>query len=415
MLSKKQTEYLQRAHHRWNVKTGATRSGKTFLDFAVVIPKRILRCRDEGLIVLLGNTQGTLERNILAPMRELWGESLVGHIRTGENTVRMFGRTCYALGADKKTAVARIQGAAIEYCYGDEVTTWTPGVFDMLKSRLSCEHSHFDGTCNPDAPTHWFKTFLDSSADIYCQPYTIDDNPFLPPDFVANLKQEYAGTVYYNRFILGQWVAAEGIIYRIFADSVAAKDGRFDWPAGKPLNLRSVQIGVDFGGNGSRHAFVATGTVGAYQGVVGLASVRVEPNGDADALTAAFLQFCELVFAQWGEISAVYCDNAEQVLIQHLRTAAARGSLPWLARRIYNAKKIAINDRIRLTSILMGGGRFWILPTAATLQSALAAALWSAKAPAGEDVRLDDGTTDIDTLDAYEYTIERDRAYYLKR
>ena len=65
----------------------------------------------------------------------------------------------------------------------------------MLKSRLSCPHSHFDGTCNPDNPQHWFKRFLDSDADIYCQAYTIDDNPTLPPEFVAQLKKEYAGTV----------------------------------------------------------------------------------------------------------------------------------------------------------------------------------------------------------------------------
>lgn len=59
----------------------------------------------------------------------------------------------------------------------------------MLKSRLSCPHSHFDGTCNPESPTHWFKKFLDSDADIYCQAYTIDDNPTLPAQFVADLKK----------------------------------------------------------------------------------------------------------------------------------------------------------------------------------------------------------------------------------
>lgn len=72
-----------------------------------------------------------------------------------------------------------------------------------------------------------------------------------------------------------------------------------------------------------------------------------------------------------------------------------------------NSAKIRINDRIRLTCILMGGGRFWLLPEAATLRDALATALYSGKHPS-VDERLDDGSTDIDTLDAYEYTIERD-------
>lgn len=82
----------------------------------------------------------------------------------------------------------------------------------MLKSRLRCAHSHFDGTCNPDNPQHWFKRFLDSDADIYQQSYTIDDG-VLPPQVVAELKKEYAGTVYYDRYILGRWAQAEGLIY----------------------------------------------------------------------------------------------------------------------------------------------------------------------------------------------------------
>lgn len=112
--------------------------------------------------------------------------------------------------------MARIQGATFEYVYGDEVTTWAEEVFQMLKSRLRCEHSHFDGTCNPDNPKHWFKTFLDSSdVDIYHQSYVIDDGA-LPPKVVEELKKEYAGTVYYNRFILGQWAPAEGLVYAFF-------------------------------------------------------------------------------------------------------------------------------------------------------------------------------------------------------
>ena len=237
-LTEHQQEFLRNCSHRWNIKTGATRSGKTYLDCAVTIPQRLCAARGEGLCVMLGNTLGTLERNVLEPMRALWGTELVGIVRTSAsgNIVQLFGRKVYVLGADNKKHIARIQGAAFEYAYGDEITTWDEGVFQMLKSRLSCPHSHFDGTCNPESPQHWFKKFLDSDADIYCQAYTIDDNPTLPPAFVASLKQEYAGTVYYNRFILGQWCAANGIIYQPFADSIVAGDGRFLWPAKQHLH-----------------------------------------------------------------------------------------------------------------------------------------------------------------------------------
>lgn len=214
-LTEKQREYLRCCSRRWNIKTGATGSGKSFLDFTTVIPKRIEAARGEGLLVLLGNTRGTLERNILEPMRQWW-PGCVGQIRS-DNTLQMFGKKVYALGADNKKHVFRIQGATFEYVYGDEITTWSEEVFQMLKSRLRCEHSHFDGTCNPGSPQHWFKKFLDSDADIYQQAYTIDDG-VLPESVVRQLRREYAGTVYYDRFILGKWTQAEGLIYPMFGE-----------------------------------------------------------------------------------------------------------------------------------------------------------------------------------------------------
>lgn len=217
MLSSKQQEYLAACDHRWNLKVGATGSGKSWLDYAVVIPKRLLALRGEGAAVMLGNTQGTLSRNVLDPMREIWGEGLVGTI-SSDNTARLFGRRVHILGADSKKHVARIQGMTIEYGYGDEMTTWDEAVFQMLKTRLRCPHSHFDGTANPDSQEHFLKKFIDDpKVDIFCQTSTIDDNPFLPAEFVANLKHELAGTVYYDRFILGKWCNAAGLVYPFFS------------------------------------------------------------------------------------------------------------------------------------------------------------------------------------------------------
>lgn len=214
-LTEKQAAYLQNCRHRWNLKVGAVRSGKSFLDYAVVIPKRIMVCRGEGSILLMGNTQGTFVRNILEPMRDIWGEELVSGIHA-DNSVNLFGKKAYILGADNKKHVARIQGMTVEYAYGDEMTTWNEDVFQMLKSRLSCEHSRFDGTMNPDNPHHFMKRFLDSDADIYQQSYLLEDNPYLSPVYVENLKKEYTGTVFYDRYILGQWTTAEGLIYDMF-------------------------------------------------------------------------------------------------------------------------------------------------------------------------------------------------------
>lgn len=224
LLSQKQLEFARYANHRWNFKGGATRSGKTYLDFKWIIPLRIReRAGKDGLAVILGVTKSTIERNVLEPMRNLYGDKLVGTI-SSDNTAWIFGEKCYCLGAEKVSQVSKIRGASIKYCYGDEVADWSEEVFALLKSRLDKEYSCFDGTYNPQYPNHWLKKFLDSNADIFSQVYTIDDNPFLPPSFVENLKKEYAGTVFYDRYILGKWTLAEGLVYPMFGDPCIVQD-----------------------------------------------------------------------------------------------------------------------------------------------------------------------------------------------
>lgn len=224
LLSQKQLEFARYANHRWNFKGGATRSGKTYLDFKWIIPLRIReRAGKDGLAVILGVTKSTIERNVLEPMRNIYGDKLVGTI-SSDNTAWIFGEKCYCLGAEKVSQVSKIRGASIKYCYGDEVADWSEEVFALLKSRLDKEYSSFDGTYNPQYPNHWLKKFLDSNADIFSQVYTIDDNPFLPPSFVENLKKEYAGTVFYDRYILGKWTLAEGLVYPMFGDSCIVQD-----------------------------------------------------------------------------------------------------------------------------------------------------------------------------------------------
>lgn len=217
LFTEKQWEGLANAHRRWNFKEGATRAGKTYLDY-YLIPMRIRAVAGkDGLVVLLGHTRGTLQRNIIDPLQRLWGDKLVSPIRS-DNTARLFGERCYCLGADKISQVDRLRGSGIKYCYGDEVATWNKEVFQMLKSRLDKPYSKFDGTCNPESPSHWLYNFLtnEKNLDLYRQSYQLDDNPTLDPLVVESLKKEYAGSVYYERFILGRWVRAEGAIYDVF-------------------------------------------------------------------------------------------------------------------------------------------------------------------------------------------------------
>lgn len=429
-LSKKQNEYIVNATHRWNFKSGAVRSGKSYVDTAFVIPFRIReRAGKPGLNVILGVSKSSIERNVLAPMREIYTDKLIGTINS-QNIAMVCGEPVYCLGAEKVSQVAKIQGASIKYCYGDEVAKWNKGVFQMLKSRLDKPYSCFDGSCNPEHPTHWLKEFLDNvELDIYLQKYTIFDNPFLPKEFVEQLCKEYEGTIYYDRLIVGLWKRADGAIYKKFADNPDAfrcevVDELKDDPEVKQFrkeDITSIEIGLDFGGNQSGHSFVARGYTDDYRDVIALKSRRImakDENEDIDSnmLDKLFCEFVQEVIDQYSvidkhgdyvrycNVEGVYYDNAETVLGNSIRNAVEK-KFPWISVR--KARKAAINDRIRCTVRLMGAGRFFITKDCESLQTALSDAVWD-KEVKDKDERLDDGSTDIDSLDAFEYTIERD-------
>lgn len=245
-LSQKQNEFITASNHRWNLKIGAVRSGKSFVDIAYTVPARLRSGHGkEGLNVILGVSRETIERNVLQPMREIYTGRLVGSINS-RNIARVCGEDVYCLGAEKVNQVAKIQGSSIKYAYGDEIAKWNPEVFAMLQSRLDKPYSRFDGACNPEYPSHWLKQFIDrKDIDIFVQPYTIFDNPFLDPVFVDNLCKEYAGTVYYNRYILGEWTLAEGLIYPMYEDAIETP------PDGDPTEYR---LSIDYG---TQNAFAA--------------------------------------------------------------------------------------------------------------------------------------------------------------
>lgn len=435
-LSQKQNEYILNATHRWNIKSGAVRSGKSFVDTAYIVPQRIReRAGLPGLNVIMGVSKESIERNVLQPMREIYTSELIGNINN-RNVARVCGEDVYCLGAEKVSQVAKIQGASIKYCYGDEIAKWNKEVFQMLKSRLDKPYSCFDGACNPEHPTHWLKEFIDNvELDIYLQKYTIFDNPFLDPEFVDKLCKEYDGTIYYDRLILGLWKRADGSIYKRFADNPEAfrceiVDEFSREPKYKQFrkeDITSIEIGLDFGGNQSGHSFVARGYTDNYRDVIALKSRRVmakdeEEDIDSNRLNELFYKFVQEViddysvcvksgdYVQYCNIESVFWDNAETVLGNSIRNAVEK-EFPWIA--VKPAKKRPINDRIRCTVKLMGAGRFFITKDCESLRTALSDAVWD-KEVVGKDERLDDGSTDIDSLDAFEYTIERDMKYLIE-
>ena len=433
-LSSKQNEYILNATHRWNIKSGAVRSGKSFVDTAYMIPFRIReRAGKPGLNVILGVSKESIERNVLQPMREIYTDKLIGTINN-RNVARICGEDVYCLGAEKVSQVAKIQGSSIKYCYGDEIAKWNKEVFQMLKSRMDKPYSCFDGSCNPEHPTHWLKEFLDNpDQDIYLQTYTIFDNPYLDPEFVKQLCKEYEGTIYYDRLILGLWKRAEGAIYKRFADDPdtfrCMVVDQIDSDAGKQFlkeDITSIEFAIDFGGNKSGHAFVARGYTDDYRNVIALASKRIMAKDETKDIDSNMLDnlFCDFVqdvidkyaviikhgeYVEYCNAETVYWDNAETVLGNSIRNAVEK-RFPWMS--VKPARKKPINDRIHCTIRIMGAGRFWMTEDCGSLQAAFSDAVWNQEKE--KDERLDDGSTDIDSLDAFEYTIERDMKYLIQ-
>lgn len=381
--SKMQREYAGRSTRRWNIKTGATGSGKTYVDYSLMIMTRIRECTGAGLIVLIGNTRGTLSRNVLDPMRNIYGERLVGNIRA-DNTADLFGHKVYCLGADKITQVTKIQGATIEYCYGDEITTWSQEVFEMLKSRLRCPNSCFDGTCNPADPEHWFKKFLDSDADIFLQEYTIYDNPFLPKGFVDELCKEYAGTVYYDRYILGKWARAEGLVFRFFADNqepfLFSDEDLLD-EKGNMQRFSKIVMGVDFGGNGSQTTFALWGYIGNYHEfrVLEEGGLPLTDDINAQDICDAWLAFYQSVRAKYGRVDWIFPDSASTTMINSLRSTAKNAKLP--INNIAGCRKNEVKDRPLTLSRLLNSGRLLINRRCENTRKALASLVWDPKDP----------------------------------
>lgn len=240
-LTPKQAEYIRNAHHRWNVACGAVRSGKSYCQIAYCIPARLMERKSlRGLRVILGATRANIERNILQPMRDIYGDGIATAINS-QNTCKIMGEKVYCIGADNVRQVAKIRGSEIAYVAIDEATDINYEVFEMLKSRLSLPWSTCDATTNPASPNHWFKEFLDSAergVDIYCQTYTIYDNPFLPEEYVHALEAEYAGSVWYDRYILGKWTLAEGLVYANYMDAI------YDYELDEP---EEVCVSLDYG------------------------------------------------------------------------------------------------------------------------------------------------------------------------
>lgn len=381
---------------------GAIRSGKSVamsLSFVVWAMSEFESCN----FAMCGKTIGSFRRNVLFWLKLMLrsrGYS-VSEQRTENLVIVRRGSVenyFYVFGGKDERSQDLIQGITLAGVFFDEVALMPESFVNQATGRCSVDGSKFWFNCNPGSPAHWFKTgWIDKRADkrlLYLH-FTMDDNLSLTEAVKERYRGMYTG-VFFKRYILGEWKSADGVIYRQFADDPE----RFILDD-VPQDIFIGTMGLDFGGNGSAHAGCLVGITRGYRSIVILDEYYRKEVIDPGTLTDDVCGFVQRSQAQ-VRATSIWCDSAETTLIKGIRTEVFARHIPVEVR---NARKGEIIDRIRLCDMLMSQGRFFILRRCKHTIAALSEAVWDSKSPT-RDRRLDDGSTNIDSLDALEYALE---------
>lgn len=219
-FSEKALDFLTNSDARLNILHGSVRSSKTinctvrWLDYILTGPK--------GDLAMLGRTAATLQRNVLNDLFDVVGHKNYKWTNKQSGEFTILGRRVYCFGANNEDAESKIRGATFAGALCDEVSLYPQNVFNQLMARLSVRGAQCFCNTNPDSPYHWFYTDYIKNEEIVDKRiwhFVMEDNLSLDKDYIDSLKQIYTG-VWYERMILGLWVAAEGRIYDMFDSKV---------------------------------------------------------------------------------------------------------------------------------------------------------------------------------------------------
>lgn len=198
---------------RINLLEGSVSSGKTWISL-VLWAFWVATMPQDKLYLMCAKSLTTLKRNCLILLQELVGQrNFTFSIPAKEGY--LFGRRVLFEGANDARSESKIRGMTLQGAYCDELTQFPEDFFAMLLSRLRVPGAKLIATTNPDSPSHWLKAnYIDRAdeLDFLDLKFTIDDNTTLDLEYVENIKREYTG-VFYDRFILGKWCLAEGLVY----------------------------------------------------------------------------------------------------------------------------------------------------------------------------------------------------------
>ncbi len=202
---------------------GAVRSGKT-LCMSVAFIAWAFSAFSDSSFALCGKTIASLRRNvvtvILPVLQELGFLCNEKHSKnlieiTREGATNRF----YLFGGKDESSAALIQGMTLAGVLLDEVTLMPRSFVEQALARCSVEGSKLWFNCNPEHPMHWFhEEWIKKCSEKNCfyLHFTMKDNPSLTPSIIRRYEKLYSGA-FYERFVLGRWVAAQGCVYPMFS------------------------------------------------------------------------------------------------------------------------------------------------------------------------------------------------------
>lgn len=206
---------------------GAVRSGKTLctgLSFFCWAST----CFQGQTFALCGKTVSSLRRNLLGdllPLLRRMGFVCRERVSRNQLTVSLGRRsnTFYLFGGLDERSAALVQGITLAGALLDEAVLMPRSFVEQVCARCSVEGSRLWFSCNPDGPSHWFyQEWVQKAREkgVLRLTFTMRDNPGLSPAVLERYERLFQGT-FYRRFVLGEWVAAEGLIYDFFTPDMA--------------------------------------------------------------------------------------------------------------------------------------------------------------------------------------------------
>jgi PBSX family phage terminase large subunit len=235
-LSEKQIFSLKDSNAKINIWQGSVRSGKTYISLWRFLDELING--PPGEYAMISRTYDSFKRNILPQLIRMIGAD--ARYYAGKREMNIWGKKIFIIGADDERSESKIRGSTFSGAYVDEATIIPESVFKMLISRCAMGGARIFATTNPDSPFHWFKTsYLEDNADVKTWKFTLDDNPELQEDEKQYLRRQYKG-IWYQRFIEGLWVQAEGAVYDHFATEIHTINHA-------PGMAQYYIVGVDYG------------------------------------------------------------------------------------------------------------------------------------------------------------------------